>query len=75
VRRGLAKSGTKADLLARLQLNESQQYFGGDGIESDIEEEFAALDLELGTPIPDTPIPQSPMPQSPIPEMYEIPED
>jgi hypothetical protein len=75
VRRGLAKSGTKADLLARLQLNESQQYFGGDGIKSDIEEEFAALDLELGTPIPDTPIPQSHMPQSPIPEMYEIPED
>jgi hypothetical protein len=63
VHRGLAKSGTKADLLARLQMNESQQNPGGDGVESDIGDEFASIDLELGTPIPDTP----------MPDMYEIP--
>jgi hypothetical protein len=56
VRRGLAKSGTKADLLARLQLHESQQKFGNDEVQSDIEEEFADVVLELGTPIPDSPM-------------------
>jgi hypothetical protein len=65
MRRRLAKSGTKADLLARLQLNESQHNSGGDELESDIEEEFASVDLELGNPIPD----------SPVSKMYEIPKD
>jgi hypothetical protein len=70
MRRGLAKSGTKADLLARLQLNESQQHLGGNEVENDIKDEFASVDLKLETPIPDTPIAQSP-----IPEMYEISEN
>jgi hypothetical protein len=73
VRRGLAKSGTKADLLARLQMHESQQNLGGDEIASDFEEEFASV--ELGTPIPDTPIPGTPIHGTPIHEVYEIPGD
>jgi hypothetical protein len=43
VRRGLAKWGSKAELLARLQAYE-------------VREEFATIELTLGTPIPDTPI-------------------
>jgi hypothetical protein len=43
VRRGLAKSGSKAELLARLQAYE-------------VREEFATIELTLGTPIPETPI-------------------
>jgi hypothetical protein len=57
VRRGLGKSGTKADLLARLQMHESQQNYGGDEVEIGIGDEFAAVELELGTPIPDSPLP------------------
>jgi hypothetical protein len=57
VRRGLGKSGTKADLLARLEMYESQQNSGGNEVESDIGDEFAAVELELGIPIPDSPLP------------------
>jgi hypothetical protein len=55
--RGLAKSGTKASMLARLQQYESQQNSSSETSESDTEEEFATIELELGTPIPDTPMP------------------
>jgi hypothetical protein len=65
VRRGLAKSGTKADLLARLQMHKSQQNSSADDVESDIGDEFTNVELELGAPIPD------------FPEalMFEFPED
>jgi hypothetical protein len=69
VRRWLAKSGTKANLLARLQLHELQQKFGNDKVQSDIEEEFADVVLELETPIPDSPMT---MAES---LMYALPED
>jgi hypothetical protein len=68
VRRGLAKSGTKADLLARLQVHEPQQNSSRDGVESDIGDEFAAVELELGTPIPDTPLPADTL-------MFDLPKD
>jgi hypothetical protein len=69
IRRGFAKSGTKADILARLQQYESQQNSGSETSESDIEEEFATVELELGTLIPDTPMPVVDS------LMYELPED
>jgi hypothetical protein len=59
INRGLAKSGTKLELLARLQAYES------DNVKT---EEFATIDLTLGTPIPDTPIPSSP-------RAFDFPED
>jgi hypothetical protein len=68
VRRGLTKSGTKADLLARLQMHELQQNSGGDEVESDIEEEFADVEIELGTPIPDSPLPADAL-------MFDLPKD
>jgi hypothetical protein len=69
VRRGLAKSGTKADLLDRLQVHESQQNSGGNTIQNNIEEEFADVELKLRTPIPNTP---ESVAESLI---YELPED
>jgi hypothetical protein len=68
VRLGLAKSGTKADLLARLQVHESQQNSSGDGVESGIGDEFAAVELELVTPILDTPLPADVL-------MFDLPKD
>jgi hypothetical protein len=59
VHRGLAKSGTKPELLAKLQAYEA------DNVKT---EEFATIDLTLGTPIPDTPIPSSP-------RAFDFPED
>jgi hypothetical protein len=59
INRGLAKSGIKLELLARLQAYES------DNVKT---EEFAIIDLTLGTPIPDTPIPSSP-------RAFDFPED
>jgi hypothetical protein len=61
-------SSTKADLLARLQMHESQQNSGDDEVESDIGDEFAAVELELGTPIPDTPLPVDA-------RIFDLPED
>jgi hypothetical protein len=69
VRRRLAKSGTKADLLARLQLHESQQKFGNNEVQSNIEEEFSHVVLKLGTLIPDSPIIMDEL------LMYALPED
>jgi hypothetical protein len=60
VRRGLAKSGSKAELLRRLQAYET-------------EEVFATVELTLGTPIPDTPIPGTPISSSP--RAFDFPED
>jgi hypothetical protein len=54
VRRGLAKPGFKAELLARLQAYE-------------VREEFATIELTLGTSIPDTPIAS--------PRAFDFPED
>jgi hypothetical protein len=68
IRRELAKPGTKADLLARLQVHESQQNSSGNGVESDIGDEFATVELELGTPIPDTPLQVDAL-------MFDLPED
>jgi hypothetical protein len=45
-RRGLAKSGNKPELLARLQAHEAQQQAGGDD-----EDEVASIHITLGTPI------------------------
>jgi hypothetical protein len=59
IHRGLAKSGTKPELLARLQAYEA------DNVKT---EEFATIDLTLGTPIPDTPISSSP-------RAFDFPED
>jgi hypothetical protein len=52
ISRGLAKSGNKPELLARLQAYEAQQA-GGERVVK--REEFAIIDITLGTPIPDTP--------------------
>jgi hypothetical protein len=71
VRRGLAKSGTKADLLARLQVHESQQNSSGDGVEIDIGDGFAAVELELETPILDTHLPADAL-MSHLPEDFEL---
>jgi hypothetical protein len=60
ISRGLAKSGTKPELMARLQAHEAESIKN--------EEEFATIDLTLGTPIPDTPIPNSP-------RAFDFPED
>jgi hypothetical protein len=65
VHRGLAKSGTKPELLAKLQAYEA------DNVKT---EEFATTDLTLGTPVPDTPIPSSPRAFD-FPEDYPISEE
>jgi hypothetical protein len=59
INRGLAKSGIKLELLAKLQAYES------DNVKT---KEFATIDLTLGTPIPDTFIPSSP-------RAFDFPED
>jgi hypothetical protein len=59
VHRGLAKSGTKPELLAKLQAYEA------DNVKT---EEFATIDLTLGTPVPDTFIPRSA-------KAFDFPED
>jgi hypothetical protein len=59
--RGLAKSGTKPELVARLQAYEAGNVK---------REEFATIDLILGTPIPDTPIPSPSSPRA-----FDFPED
>jgi hypothetical protein len=59
VNRGLAKSGTKPELVAKLQAYEAEN----EGIKN---EEFATIDLTLGTPIPDTPD---------SPRAFDFPED
>jgi hypothetical protein len=57
----VAEVTNKSDLLARLRAYEAQQAIMK-------EEEFATIDLTLGTPIPDTPIPSSP-------RAFDFPED
>jgi hypothetical protein len=49
---GLAKSGNKPELLARLQAHEAQQQNGGYGGEED---EVASTYITLGTSIPNSP--------------------
>jgi hypothetical protein len=59
ISRGLAKYGTKPELVARLQAFEAGNVKN---------EEFATIDLPPGTPIPDTPVPDSP-------RAFDFPED